>query len=301
MQIEKNTFYTCKYDRPFKEIFLNEQNKHLLKGLLETILKTEIDKIELKPSELNSNNINLKRKYLDALIYVKGKKIGIEVNSNAEENYLRPRNASFIFNIYSSHTIVGETYNEDTDIIQINLSYNLKDKEKMRVYKLRDKEGKEYIKNLYIYEINMDYYRELWYNEKKEITNEKYLVMLDLGLEELKKFSKKEKVVGEYMDKLEKLNKDPEFYQYMSHEEDERKIYNSRMYEAEQKGLQKGLNKGLKEGIEKGMEKGMERGMEKGSKNKSIEIATNLKNFGTDIETISKATGLSKEEIEKLN
>ena len=50
MQIEKNTFYTCKYDRPFKEIFLNEQNKHLLKGLLETILKTEIDKIELKPS-----------------------------------------------------------------------------------------------------------------------------------------------------------------------------------------------------------------------------------------------------------
>ena len=99
------------------------------------------------------------------------------------------------------------------------------------------------------------------------------------------------------MDKLEKLNKDPEFYQYMSHEEDKRKIYNSRMYEAEQKGLQKGLNKGLKEGIEKGMEKGME----KGSKNKSIEIATNLKNFGTDIETISKATGLSKEEIEKLN
>ena len=265
-------FYTCKYDRPFKEIFLNEQNKHLLKGLLETILKTEIDKIELKSSELNSNNINIKRKYLDALIYVKGKKIGIEVNSNAEENYLRPRNASFIFNIYSSHTIVGETYNEDTDIIQINLSYNLKDKEKMRVYKLRDKEGKEYIKNLYIYEINMDYYRELWYNEREELTEEKYLVMLDLGLEELKKFSKKEKVVEEYMDKLEKLNKDPEFYQYMSHEEDERKIYNSRMYEAKQSGIEEGRTV----------------------------TATNFKNLGIDIETISKATGLSKEEIEKL-
>ena len=82
------------------------------------------------------------------------------------------------------------------------------------------------------------------------------------------------------MDKLEKLNKDPEFYQYMSHEEDERKIYNSRMYEAEQKGLQEG--------------------MKKGSINKSMEIATNLKNLGTDVETISKATGLSTEEIEKL-
>ena len=61
------------------------------------------------------------------------------------------------------------------------------------------------------------------------------------------------------------------------------------MYEAEQKGLEKGLQKGL------------EKGLQTGSINKSIEIATNLKNLGTDIETISKATGLSKEEIEKLN
>ena len=273
-------FYTCKYDRPFKEIFLNEKNKHLLKGLLETILKTNIDKIELQPTELNNNNINIRRKTLDALIYVKGKKIGIEVNSNAKENYLRPRNASFIFNIYSNHTLVGETYNEETDIIQINLSYGLNDKEKIRVYKLKDETGKEYIKNLYIYEINMDYYRELWYNEKEEVEESKYLVMLDLDIKELKKFAQKEKVVEEYMDKLERLNKNPEFYQYMTQEEDERKINNSRMYEAEQKGL---VN-GLKQGIEQN----------------KIETATNFKNLGIDIETISKATGLSKEQIEKL-
>ena len=273
-------FYTCKYDRPFKEIFLNEKNKHLLKGLLETILKTNIDKIELQPTELNNNNINIRRKTLDALIYVKGKKIGIEVNSNAKENYLRPRNASFIFNIYSNHTLVGETYNEETDIIQINLSYGLNDKEKIRVYKLKDETGKEYIKNLYIYEINMDYYRELWYNEKEEVEESKYLVMLDLDIKELKKFAQKEKVVEEYMDKLERLNKNPEFYQYMTQEEDERKINNSRMYEAEQKGL---VN-GLKQGIEQN----------------KIDVATNLKKLGTDIETISKATGLSKEQIEKL-
>ena len=273
-------FYTCKYDRPFKEIFLNEKNKHLLKGLLETILKTNIDKIELQPTELNNNNINIRRKTLDALIYVKGKKIGIEVNSNAKENYLRPRNASFIFNIYSNHTLVGETYNEETDIIQINLSYGLNDKEKIRVYKLKDETGKEYIKNLYIYEINMDYYRELWYNEKEEVEESKYLVMLDLDIKELKKFAQKEKVVEEYMDKLERLNKNPEFYRYMTQEEDERKINNSRMYEAEQKGL---VN-GLKQGIEQN----------------KIETATNFKNLGIDIEIISKATGLSKEQIEKL-
>ena len=82
------------------------------------------------------------------------------------------------------------------------------------------------------------------------------------------------------MDKLEKLNKDPEFYQYMSHEEDERKIYNSRMYEAEQKGLQEG--------------------MKKGSINKSMEIAKELSKMKMSIENIMKVTGLTKTEIENL-
>ena len=52
-EIETKKFYTCKYDRPFKEIFLNEKNKHLLKGLLETILKVKIDDIEIRPTEKN--------------------------------------------------------------------------------------------------------------------------------------------------------------------------------------------------------------------------------------------------------
>ena len=34
----QNKYYTCKYDRPFKEIFINEENKEMLKGLLELIL-----------------------------------------------------------------------------------------------------------------------------------------------------------------------------------------------------------------------------------------------------------------------
>ena len=87
------------------------------------------------------------------------------------------------------------------------------------------------------------------------------------------------------MDKLEKLNKNPEFYQYMSHEEDERKIYNSRMYEAEQKGLEKGLQKGIEEG----------------SINKSIEIAKKMLEKNMSIEEIMEITSLSQQEIEKLN
>ena len=46
---------------------------------------------------------------------------------------------------------------------------------------------------------------------------------------------------------------------------------------------------------------GYDKGFEKGSKNKSIEIAKNMLKENLDINLIIKLTGLSKEEIEKLN
>ena len=44
--MENNKFYTCKFDRAFKEVFMNENNKDILKALLESILKLEINEIE---------------------------------------------------------------------------------------------------------------------------------------------------------------------------------------------------------------------------------------------------------------
>ena len=44
MELKNKKFYTCKNDRTFKEVFLEEENSDLLKALLETILKIEIEK-----------------------------------------------------------------------------------------------------------------------------------------------------------------------------------------------------------------------------------------------------------------
>ena len=54
------------------------------------------------------------------------------------------------------------------------------------------------------------------------------------------------------------------------------------------------------EAKEAGIEQGLKRGVTQGIKQEKIEIATNLKNLGTDINVISKATDLSNHEIEKL-
>lgn len=72
----------------------------------------------------------------------------------------------------------------------------------------------------------------------------------------------------------------------------EKTLYNS----AERRGMEKGMKKGL----EKGMEKGMEKGREKGHKEEKNQIARKMKSDGLPIDIISKYTGLSVEEIERI-
>ena len=195
-------------------------------------------------------------------------------------------------------------------IIQINLSYELeKNKKPISEYKIKNKEGDLFVKNIEIIEINMDYFVNLWYdNDKEKIKENKLLVMLGLDKEELEKMSNEYMEVKEYMEKLDRINEDPIFREYMSEEEDKRKIFNSELREARETGLQEGLKEGRKKGIEQGIEQGIEKGIkqgikqgiEQGSNNKAIEIAKNLLTKNIDIKIISESTGLSIDEIKKL-
>lgn len=277
-------FYTCKYDKPFKEIMLNEKNKDILKKLLETILKQEIKYINIKNVELSVKGMDVKRKSVDVYLEGLNKKIEIEVNTSLE-SYIHPRNMSYISNIYSSHTLRNDSYDEKTDIIQINLNYNQKNKRIYNEYMMRNLYGDVYVKNLKIIELNMEKYKEMWYHgSEKEKEENKFLIMLDLNEEELKKI-KGDKVVSKYMKEINKLNNDSEFVEYMSAEEDARKIYNSRMYDAREKGFKQGYDEGIEQGIEQN----------------KIEIAKNLLNNNVDINIISLSTGLSQEEIKNLS
>lgn len=152
-------FYTCKYDRTFKEVMLNKKNEDILKWFLEDILQVKIETMEINTIEMNTGNIHVKRKYVDVLLKTDVGKIEIKVNA-CNEDYVKPRNMAYISNIYTNHTLVGKDYSEEVPIIQINFSYGLKDSEKIRVYKIQDRSGKEYVKNFTIYEINMEYYKK---------------------------------------------------------------------------------------------------------------------------------------------
>ncbi len=277
-------FYTCRNDRAFKEVFLNPDNSDLLKALLEFILKIKIDKLEIKKTELLSGNVNIKDKRVDAIVHTGNKKIEIEINSQ-NKDYLHTRSTAYICNIYQSNASVGDTYNEDTDIIQVNLTWGLgRNNEEMKIYKIMNEKGELYVKNFIIYEINMDYYDKIWYSKNEdEIKKNQYMIMLDLDKKELKSMPK-DKIVDKYITNVTIVNDDPEFQKYMSEEEDKKKIQNSLLSEAKEEGISQGISQGYTSGINDGIK----------------QTAKNLLLMNMPIEDISKATGLSIEEINKL-
>ena len=90
----------------------------------------------------------------------------------------------------------------------------------------------------------------------------------------------KDKIVDKYITNVTIVNDDPEFQEYMSKEEDERKIKNSLLTEVREEGINLGIEKGIN--------------------SRNTEIAKNLILMNMKVEDISKATGLKIEEINAL-
>ena len=188
------------------------------------------------------------------------------------------RNTAFICDTYSHLTLKGEKYTDDILVIQINLSYeNVKDKYINKIMiRDEDNDNDSFVRNFIIYDINMVKCKNLWYTKDKEFDKYKYLMMLDLNEEKLEDLSKKDKVVSKYMETLEEVNKDPEFREYMSAEEDARKMENSHLDEARAEGKSQGKNE------------------------RNIEIAKNMLNEGINLSVVAKCTGLTENEINSL-
>ena len=267
------TFYTCKSDIAFKEIFGNSKNKKLLIWLLERILQVNIDKLTYLNVERNNNDLVTKRKRLDILVETNVGRINIEMNATNKE-YLHPRNFCYLSNIYNKNTSISEDYNEDTLTIQINFTYGIKDDDKiLRIYKVQDDDHKCYIKNFEIYEYNMDIIMNFWYSlDIEKVTEYSHLIMLDLEKNSLKELVKYDGKVDEYMEKITKLNTDANFWEVFTPEEDERYIRNTIKRESEKKGKK----------IEK------------------ITIAKNMLAKNLDLNLIMDVTNLSKNEILKI-
>ena len=219
--MEDKKWYSGKYDRAFKEVMLKESNRDLLTMLLEHILKVKINNITVLNVEKLMSNIHVRSQRLDLNLDTNVGKINVEVNSSYNK-YIPNRNFAFIADLYSHDVSVGNKYKLDTQYIQINLSYELgKNNEPISIYKIMNENGKIFVKNFTIYDINMDYYINLINNtDTNKINSDIILIMLGLERNDLKRLSKNNKVVSKYMKELDEVNESPEFREYMSYEKD---------------------------------------------------------------------------------
>ena len=281
-------FYTCKYDRAFKEIMLKKDNIELLKYYLEYILNVEIKQIKINNVELINGNLNTRGKRLDLYLETNAGKINVEMNAE-NKNYVHPRNLAYICNISQNHTLIGKEYDQNTKIIQINFSYGLNKKKAIYKYEIKNEEDERFVYNFEIYEINMEYFMKTLYNKNQEqIEKYKYFIMLNLEHDELKELSKKDKVVERYMEDLNVINSDPVFIQHMTDEDDREGIYKALLAEEKEKAILEGIEEGKKVGLEQGISQGIQK------------VAKTMIENNFQIEDIIKITGLTKDEILNL-
>lgn len=174
----------------------------------------------------------------------------------------------------------GKKYTEEINFIGIDLTFGLKKDKLIDHYYLMSETKEKYVKNIEIIEVNMDKMLKLWYSQNEEKNKYKYLAMIGLKREELKKLSRSDEIVKEFNEEVEKLNEDPVFVSRITPEQDEEFIRNSELYYATKKGHESGLKQGIEQ--------------------EKIENAKKMLEKDIPIEDIIDITGLTKEQIENL-
>ena len=305
----RNKFNTkqIKYFNPLNDYFI----RYLFtdKGSSETILLDFINSIMinanmktfrsveiLTPFNLKKNR-NLKETIVDVkCITQNGSVVIIEIqlqgNSRFPERILYYWAAN-----YSKLLKHGERYDELTPVISINLlNFNLdKTKNIHSCYMLYEMNNRKLLTDhLQIHIIELKKFRK---NVLSKDLNYWLKIFTSKNLEvSMSEIVKEKPIMEEVQKKYNNFVKSR--LMMMEYEKKEAYLYGNQIMLDEERKL--GREEGIKEGIEQGIEKGKEEGIKEGIKETQISMAKNMKNDKVDLNTISKYTGLSIEEIEKL-
>ena len=276
------------YDVMFYKIFGDYNDLDLIKYLLENILDINIEKIEILNGKVLGDKIKTKKSFLDLLVRVNGKIIvNIEVNTDTSQ-IIKERNISFLLKVAANDFKSGEKYRKFKKHIQYN--FNVEDNTDYSIERYFFKElNKDKIlsKRLEIININLSYYSEKCYNEGIQNLTEFEKLMGLLGAkdkEHEKIFANEKGMLKKIMDKGEKFRNDSEIIDMYEHDLTLEEIHE---YEIE-------------EAVLEATEKVTEEVTNKVTSSTIRSIATNMLNLNMNLEDISKATGLSIDELNEL-
>ena len=278
--IEKETlvndnFVSLLSDTTFKYLYKNTDTRSWLQTIIKEVFLLDITDYELTDNE--SNTGNKVKDYRMDLKLVNGKNtIIIEMNKEYYE-FIDSKNYQYLYREAGSLYDTGEDYQDrKTKLISFNNYRNKKIPSlKMGSYVFIDPKTKLRIEDIESYEIYLPNYKKVCYDSSE--------LEVSLSLFSADSFDKMRKLTNnprdiKIIEELERLAMDEEFKLHYNAEAVKRKTENSIKKESYRHGL------------------------EEGSKKEKLEIATNLLKLGNiSIDDISKTTGLTVEEIEKLS
>ena len=285
-QNKKIRRYPPKMDIIFQAIFGEVGSENITKDFLEKILKRKIEKISLDKNpilrrELKDDKLGV----LDIITELDGKeKCNIEMQL-IDKNNIIERMLYYWSKMYTRQIKAGDDYKKlEKTIVILIADFNIKGLEEVEYHStwkiIETNSAKKLILTdkfeLDIIELSKIKGRE---NEKDQLLD--WLIFLENPESErvTRKMEENENL-KEAVEKLDRISKDEKMQRIIELREkairDEHAIY------------------------AKGVDDGIEEGKAKGAREKQIEIAKSMLKENMDIEMIIKITGLTKQEIEKL-
>ena len=289
-QNKKIKRYPPKMDIIFQAIFGEVGSENITKDFLEKILKRKIEKISLDKNpilrrELKDDKLGV----LDIVTELDGKeKCNIEMQL-IDKNNIIERMLYYWSKMYTKQIKAGDDYNKlEKTIVILIADFNIKGLEEVEYHSTWKIIETNSVKKLILTDkFELDIIELLKIkgreNEKDQLLD--WLIFLENPESErvTRKMEENENL-KEAVEKLDRISEDEKMQRIIELREkairDEHAIY--------------------AKGVDDGIEKGIEEGKTKGAREKQIEIAKCMLKENMNIEIIIKITGLTKEEIEKL-
>ena len=285
-QNKKIKRYPPKMDIIFQAIFGEVGSENITKDFLEKILKRKIEKISLDKNpilrrELKDDKLGV----LDIITELDGKeKCNIEMQL-IDKNNIIERMLYYWSKMYTRQIKAGDDYNKlEKTIVILIADFNIKGLEEVEYHSTWKIIETNSVKKLILTDkFELDIIELLKIkgreNEKDQLLD--WLIFLENPESErvTRKMEENENL-KEAVEKLDRISEDEKMQRIIELREkairDEHAIY------------------------DKGLDDGIEEGKAKGAREKQIEIAKSMLKENMDIEMIIKITGLTKQEIEKL-
>ena len=301
---------TLTNDYAFKRFLGAEENKPILQDLLQCILEyssEEIAGLELMDKELTKEEFSDKSGILDVkLKLTSGTVIDIEIQASWNASFVK-RTLFYWAKMYTADFKAGASYDSLHKCITINImadGFRLNEAIHSE-YVLQEKRVHTLLTDVVeIHFLDLQAAKRVKADEKEGSEQNQLINWLQFigtsDKEERAVLAKRSPILQMLNEQIDVVSLSPV----------ERKLYESRMKlksdiatiseEQFNAGRQEGKTLGIVEGKTLGIVEGKTLGIAEGARQKALETAKNLLQFGLSVENIAKATGLSQAEVREL-